>query len=102
MDELQALQRRAGLRSVTSAPTASPSAATSPEPTLTAREREVLAALVDGRTNRQIGKRLFMSEKTVEMHVSRILAKLGVRNRLQAAAVAHRQGLIDEPEIPTG
>ena len=71
-------------------------------PALTPRERDVLTALVDGSTNRQIAKRLFMSEKTVEMHVSRILAKLGVRNRLQAAAVAQRQQLVDAPEAPTG
>ena len=41
-------------------------------------------------TNRQIGEELFMAEKTASVHVSRILAKLGVRSRTQAAAVAHR------------
>jgi DNA-binding NarL/FixJ family response regulator len=46
-----------------------------------------------GHTNREIGATLFMSEKTASVHVSRILAKLGVRTRTQAAAVATRAGL---------
>jgi DNA-binding NarL/FixJ family response regulator len=57
---------------------------------LTARERQVLSLLAEGATNRQIGASLFMAEKTASVHVSRILAKLGVRSRTQAAAVAHR------------
>jgi DNA-binding CsgD family transcriptional regulator/tetratricopeptide (TPR) repeat protein len=57
---------------------------------LTARERQVLALLAEGATNRQIGATLYMAEKTASVHVSRILAKLGVRSRTQAAAVAHR------------
>ncbi len=57
---------------------------------LTARERQVLALLAEGATNRQIGASLFMAEKTASVHVSRILAKLGVQGRTQAAAVAHR------------
>jgi DNA-binding NarL/FixJ family response regulator len=60
---------------------------------LTAREREVLALIAQGATNRQIGNALFMAEKTASVHVSRILAKLGVQSRTQAAAVAHRLGL---------
>ncbi|MGH2916385.1 MAG: response regulator transcription factor, partial [Solirubrobacteraceae bacterium] len=60
---------------------------------LTARERQVLGLLADGATNRQIGTALFMAEKTASVHVSRILSKLGVRSRTQAAAVAHRQHL---------
>jgi DNA-binding NarL/FixJ family response regulator len=55
---------------------------------LTDREREVLELLVDARTNRQIATRLYISEKTVSVHVSNILAKLGVRSRAEAAAVA--------------
>jgi DNA-binding NarL/FixJ family response regulator len=55
---------------------------------LTEREREVLELLVDARTNRQIATRLYISEKTVSVHVSNILAKLGVRSRAEAAAVA--------------
>ncbi len=57
---------------------------------LTARERQVLALLAEGATNRQIGASLYMAEKTASVHVSRILSKLGVRSRTQAAAVAHR------------
>jgi len=57
---------------------------------LTARERQVLALIAEGATNRQIGAALFMAEKTASVHVSRILSKLGVRSRTQAAAVAHR------------
>jgi DNA-binding CsgD family transcriptional regulator/tetratricopeptide (TPR) repeat protein len=60
---------------------------------LTPREREVLALVAAGRTNRQIGEELFMSEKTASVHVSRILAKLEVSTRGEAGAVAHRLGL---------
>ena len=60
---------------------------------LTRRERQVLALIAEGATNRQIGAALYMAEKTASVHVSRILAKLGVRSRTQAAAVAHRQHL---------
>ena len=63
---------------------------------LTARERQVLALVARGATNREIGRELFMAEKTASVHVSRILAKLDVRSRTQAAAVAHRLGLADE------
>jgi DNA-binding CsgD family transcriptional regulator/tetratricopeptide (TPR) repeat protein len=57
---------------------------------LTPREREVLALVADGRTNRQIAETLFISDKTASVHVSNILGKLGVANRGEAAAVAHR------------
>jgi DNA-binding CsgD family transcriptional regulator/tetratricopeptide (TPR) repeat protein len=57
---------------------------------LTARERQVLALLAEGATNRQIGAALYMAEKTASVHVSRILRKLDVGSRTQAAAVAHR------------
>jgi DNA-binding CsgD family transcriptional regulator len=60
---------------------------------LTRREVEVLVLVAQGRTNRQIGKELFITEKTASLHVSHILAKLGVAGRGQAAAVAHRLGL---------
>jgi len=60
---------------------------------LTDRERDVLALLAGGLTNRQIGEQLFISEKTASVHVSRILAKLGVANRAEAAGVAHTLGL---------
>jgi DNA-binding NarL/FixJ family response regulator len=54
----------------------------------------VLALVAAGATNREIGERLHMAEKTASVHVSRILAKLGVRSRTEAAAVAHRQRLV--------
>jgi DNA-binding CsgD family transcriptional regulator len=57
---------------------------------LTRREAEVLVLVAAGRTNRQIGAELFITEKTASIHVSRILAKLGVSGRGEAAAVAHR------------
>ena len=60
---------------------------------LTPREHEVLLLVAEGRTNREIGEQLFMSEKTASVHVSRILAKLGVGGRVEAAAVAHRLGI---------
>ncbi|MGW6281062.1 helix-turn-helix transcriptional regulator [Kribbella sp. NPDC055071] len=61
---------------------------------LTSRETEVLALLAEGRTNRQLARELYISEKTVSVHVSNILAKLGVRSRTEAAAVARRDGLL--------
>ncbi|MGA9856230.1 MAG: response regulator transcription factor, partial [Solirubrobacteraceae bacterium] len=60
---------------------------------LTPRERQVLTLVAQGATNRQIGGALYMAEKTASVHVSRILAKLDVHSRTQAAAVAHRLGL---------
>jgi len=62
---------------------------------LTPRERQVLALVASGATNREVGERLHMAEKTASVHVSRILAKLDVRSRTEAAAVAHRHGLTD-------
>jgi DNA-binding CsgD family transcriptional regulator/tetratricopeptide (TPR) repeat protein len=60
---------------------------------LTGREREVLGLLAQGRTNRQIGEALFITEKTASVHVSNILAKLGVGNRVEAASVARDLGV---------
>jgi DNA-binding CsgD family transcriptional regulator/tetratricopeptide (TPR) repeat protein len=62
---------------------------------LSRREREVLVQLAQGRTNREIGERLFISQKTVGVHVGNILSKLGVSGRVEAAAVAIRLGLTD-------
>ena len=62
-------------------------------PGLTVRERQVLLEIAAGRTNRQIARKLFISENTVSIHVSRILAKLEVDNRTAAAATVHRLGL---------
>ena len=63
---------------------------------LSGRELGVLAEIVAGRTNREIGERLFISEKTVGVHVGNILAKLGVAGRVEAATVAIRLGLVDD------
>jgi DNA-binding NarL/FixJ family response regulator len=60
---------------------------------ITAREREVLALLAQGATNREIAESLVITEKTASVHVSHILAKLDARNRGEAAAIAHRLGL---------
>ena len=60
---------------------------------LTPRERQVLELVARGATNREIGAALFMAEKTASVHLSRILAKLDVRSRTEAAGVAHRLGL---------
>jgi DNA-binding CsgD family transcriptional regulator len=65
---------------------------------LTPRELEVLGLLVEGRSNRQIAEQLFISNKTAGVHVTNLLAKLGVHSRLEAAAVARRLGL----EQPAG
>jgi DNA-binding CsgD family transcriptional regulator len=64
---------------------------------LTGREREVLMLLAIGRSNSQIGQELFISPKTASVHVSNILAKLGVTGRIEAAAVAHRLGVVNQP-----
>lgn len=67
----------------------------SEEHDLTNREREVLQLVALGRTNGQIGKELFITTKTVSVHVSNLLAKLGAGNRAEAAAIARRAGLLD-------
>jgi DNA-binding NarL/FixJ family response regulator len=60
---------------------------------LTSREREVLVLVAQGRTNREIGENLFISERTASVHVSNIMAKLGAANRTEAGAKAHALGL---------
>jgi DNA-binding CsgD family transcriptional regulator/tetratricopeptide (TPR) repeat protein len=61
---------------------------------LTAREQEVLALLCGGATNRRIARELVISERTVGVHVSHVLAKLSARNRAEAIAIAHRAGAV--------
>ena len=78
-----------------------------PEPErlgLTMREFEVLRLVAAGRSNREIGSELFISAKTASVHVSNILAKLGVTTRGEAAATAHRLRLFDSfpPQDPLG
>ena len=94
--EVELLAQRGRLRldqpvDTTAVPKAPSSAAASLG--LTPREAQVLALVAEGRTNRQIGQALFITEGTAGVHVSRILAKLGVAGRGEAAAVAHRLGL---------
>jgi len=60
---------------------------------LSAREREVLVLVAAGRTNREIAEELYISPRTAGVHVSNILAKLGVSGRVEAAGIAHRVGL---------
>jgi DNA-binding CsgD family transcriptional regulator len=95
--ETAALARRARLELVVPegpTPTTPPATAPRDPYRLSPREREVLALLVEGRTNRQIGAALFISEKTASVHVTHILDKLGVDGRVAAAGVAVRAGLV--------
>ena len=62
---------------------------------LTPREREVLALLVEGLTNKEIAQRLVVSLSTARAHVSNILSKLEVTNRVEAVSLAMREGLVD-------
>ncbi len=65
-----------------------------PSAVFTPRETEVLALMAQGRTNRQIGAALYISEKTASVHVSNILAKLGANGRTEAVAIAALRGLL--------
>jgi DNA-binding NarL/FixJ family response regulator len=69
---------------------------------LTSREREVLRLIAAGRSNREIASVLFIAPKTASVHVSNILGKLGAASRTEAAAIAHREGLIPQPAEPSG
>ena len=96
--EIEALARRARISLAQDQP---PSPAPAHPRGLTDREAAVLQLLVTGHTNRQIGQQLFISPKTASVHVTSILRKLNVRNRVQAAAVAVRLGLVNPP-VPGG
>jgi DNA-binding CsgD family transcriptional regulator len=93
-EEIDGLASRARLNLAAAEPVAAEESPEEPVPfDLTPRELQVLELVVSGATNREIGERLFMAEKTASVHVSRILAKLDVRSRTEAAAVAHRHGI---------
>jgi DNA-binding CsgD family transcriptional regulator len=85
---LRELAVRAGIR--LEAPAPEP---VGPDP-LTPRERSVLALVAKGRTNRQVGTELFISEKTVSVHLSRVMAKLGASSRTEAVSLAYGRGLL--------
>jgi DNA-binding CsgD family transcriptional regulator len=97
--EIEALARRGRLDLGSEAAATAAAKPSSPlDPLgLTAREQEVLALVAIGRTNAQIAETLFISPKTATVHVSNILTKLGVRNRVEAATVAHRLRIV-QPE----
>jgi DNA-binding CsgD family transcriptional regulator len=98
--EIEALARRARIQLGDGAEAASVEAA-SPDANrfgLTDRELEVLALVVEGRTNREIGETLFISAKTASAHVSHILTKLDVRTRVEAATAAHKLELLSQDQ----
>ncbi len=90
LDAVDGLAKRARLRRAVQKQRPGPYA-------LSRRERDVLELLVTGRTDRQIGQELFISHRTVERHVSNILAKLDAANRVEVVNVARESGLLREP-----
>jgi DNA-binding NarL/FixJ family response regulator len=90
LDEIQLVARRLRVRTVDEG-----SEAAEEVGGLTPRELGVLRLIAAGRTNPEIGKALYISPKSASVHVSRILAKLDVKTRTEAAGVAHRLGLLD-------
>lgn len=68
-------------------------------PSLTSRELDVLRLIVDGKSNKEIGGQLFISEATVKTHINSILSKLGVSDRTQAATTALQRGIVHLPEL---
>ena len=92
---IEALAREGRLALHDGAPTAERPAAAGPAPSaLTPREAAVMRLVAAGHTNREIGDQLFISEKTVSVHISNVMAKLGALSRYEAAAEVARLGLI--------
>lgn len=103
--EVDALVRASGLSLEWGGEDAKPDGIVAPavaELGLTPREIEVLRLLAEGSSNREVAETLFISEKTAGVHVSHILAKLGLRNRSQAGALAHRLELAGGRRGPVG
>jgi DNA-binding NarL/FixJ family response regulator len=96
--ELEALARRARLSLDSADEPSADGDGAAERAGLTARELEVLRLVAAGETNRSIGQALYISEKTVSVHISRILAKLDARGRVEAAGLALRLGLLEETE----
>ncbi len=96
--ELEALARRARLSLESVQAPAVDGDGAAERAGLTVRELEVLRLVAAGETNRSIGQALYISEKTVSVHISRILAKLDARGRVEAAGLALRLGLLEETE----
>jgi DNA-binding NarL/FixJ family response regulator len=82
-------------------PQPSPPALPTPGQALSARELDIWRALARGRTNAEIAAELYISEATVKTHVGRVLAKLGLRDRIQAVIVAYETGLVAPGSSPT-
>lgn len=102
--EIAVLASHARIDLTEGAAVAPPETAKDPAATLglTSREAEVIRLLAAGYSNQQIADALFLTRKTASVHVSNILGKLGVENRVQAAAIAQRLGLVAEgvPDAP--
>jgi DNA-binding NarL/FixJ family response regulator len=73
-----------------------------PEASLTQRETDIMSLLAEGKSNREISRSLFLSEKTVKAHLAAIFRKLGVTNRTQAAMAAVAMGIGPNPRSPQG
>jgi DNA-binding CsgD family transcriptional regulator len=96
------LGRRARLAPAPRRASASAEQSRGPLARLTTRELDVLRLLAAGRGNKDIGATLFISAKTASLHVSNIMAKLGAASRIEAAAIAHQQGIAAEPSPGPG
>ncbi|WP_167112740.1 helix-turn-helix transcriptional regulator [Amycolatopsis viridis] len=88
---IRELARRARIEIPGTEPKAAPRTTIDP---LTGRERAVLERVALGRTNKQVGEELYISEKTVSVHLSRVMAKLGASRRAEAVAIAYDRGLL--------